>query len=272
MKRDYDLLVIDLDGTLLDDDSKVSDENLLAIHNAQKAGVEVAIASGRVSSSILRIMKQMGLDVMMSCYNGAMTREKPSSGWKVLREHSICADVAVDIVSLAKEKNIALNYYLDEVIYAEKNPAVREMLDFYSNHTKCEYKFVDDLHEFDGSEPTKLLMTDKPETQQIRQVEFAQMFKGRVKVLVSNPEYLEFLHLEATKGAGITDIALAHNIDISRTMAIGDANNDIEMLRAAGLGVAMRNGTRQAQGSANVITTATNNYSGVAEAINQYLL
>ena len=122
-----------------------------------------------------------------------------------------------------------------------------------------------------GKASTKLIVLAHPdEIPRVRR-ELAPHLNGLTTV-VSDPEYLEITASGVHKGAALLALAEHFDLDISECMAIGDADNDCQMLATAGLGVAMANASEATKAAADVVLDRNNNESGVAHAIETYLL
>ena len=98
------------------------------------------------------------------------------------------------------------------------------------------------------------------------------MFQTEYSMVRSSKIFLEFLHRGIEKGSALKSLASYLNVKMDETMAIGDAGNDISMIKAAGIGVAMKNAFPEVLEIADYITENDNNNSGVAEALNKFII
>jgi Cof subfamily protein (haloacid dehalogenase superfamily) len=143
--------------------------------------------------------------------------------------------------------------------------------DIYRRVSGIEGEAVGPLRDFLTNQPTKLVIVDEPENILKWQEYFREKYKGRLEVVVSKSNYLEFTNIEATKGNALKFLAVKHGIKREEIIAIGDSYNDIHMLKYAGLGVAMGNASEVVKSQADYITY-TNNDDGVAHAVERFIM
>jgi hypothetical protein len=272
MKR-IRLIALDLDGTLLDDRKQLPAENREALQEADRRGILVSIASGRMVSSIEPIERQLGIDCLLIAYNGAMVMGQSRKGRPVLVHRPIPAEIAEFFIRFSREQDYLLNYYHEDRLYAEAGPQSRPFMELYSSRTGAAYNLVDSLEKaFAGVCPTKLmLLTERRERDRLHE-DLGSRFAGRAFITKSEPEYLEIMAAGVDKGSAFSLIANHYGIPADEIMAVGDAENDVGMLQAAGLGVALANSAPDARAAADVITERTNNQAGVAEAVRRWAL
>jgi len=272
MKR-IRLIAVDLDGTLLDDEKQVPAENREALQAVERRGILISIASGRMTTTIETIEARLGVDCILIAYNGAKVLGRKREGRPLIVHRPIPADVAAFFMRFAKANGYLLNLYHEDRLYAEDGPQRRPFIEIYRTRTGAEYNIVNDLEQdFSGVCPTKLiLLTHQAERDRLHD-ELRPMLEGRAFITKSEPEYLEIMAAGVDKGSALPLIAERFGIPADEIMAIGDAENDIGMLEAAGLGVALANASPRVRAAADGITVRTNNEAGVAEAITRWLL
>jgi len=267
-KRRIGLIALDLDGTLLNSQGEVSPADAQALRGFHEAGGMVVLASGRLTASIRPWYDRLGIDGPVISYNGGMARDSVAKG--------SYADALIDY---ADRHHYHLNYYLDEVLYAKSDPLLRPYADIYARQTGSAFHFVRDLERFRGCEPTKIILITDPsvpgEHNLRRRNEQYQVWlekwQGQVTIMCTNPEYLEFMHIEANKGAALEAIAAAYGIPREQTAAFGDGDNDAPMLRSAGLGIAVANASQACLEAADVVLRQTNDESPVSHAFESIL-
>ncbi len=259
------LVAIDLDGTLIHS-SHLPPENLAALRAAQSQGVTIVISTGRPYGSADAAVSQLGLgDTPIIAYNGAVIR-MPNGG-EVLFEAPVVPDLAAEIVALSVERRLHLHYYLAEVMYV---PKVSKCSLIYYQRTGVVPVPVGDLRKFDGESPTKLLVCEEPEIIERLLPETQELYGDKLYVTRSMPEYLEFLSLDASKGKALQWLAEHYGLDISETMGIGDQLNDLPLVKAAGIGVAMPGADERLLAAADYV--ASNPEIGVAEALHRFVI
>ena len=263
------LFVTDLDGTILFDRGTEgafsTSETRQALQALQASGVTVCLASGRMHESMVLIAQEMGLKGPIVSYNGAMIRDE--SG-ELIHHSPLAADIADQVLQMALKRNIALNYYLDGKIYARR---FQPWWDLYQGRTASPMVAVDDLGVYAGSSPTKLLMISDPQNIKNLHAELAPRFEGRANVIITNDEYLEFMAHDVNKGAALRQLAQYLNIPLSDTIAAGDGYNDLEMIEAAGYGVAVSSGREAVRHAADTVVASPQD-SGLAHFIFKQLI
>ena len=270
MKR-IRLIALDIDGTLLDDDKKIPPENLKALREARDAGIQVAISSGRMIPSIEPVEEQLAIDTVIICYNGGKIVGSRAQGRPVIQHRPVPADVAEHFIEFATGNGYLLNFYHEDRLYADAASAVRRLMDIYSGRTGSRYHLVD-LAGYRGLEPTKMILLADPEERDRFYQRFAAEFDGRASISRSDPEYLEIMAPGVTKGSALPALAAHFGFTTEEILAVGDADNDNEMLEVAGIGVAVANARRSTRERADAVTQRTNNEGGLAEAVYRFAL
>ena len=259
---DIKLVAIDLDGTLLDNDRKISPRAKEAIRNVRKRGVEVTLATGRMFYSALPYAQELGLSLPLITYQGALV--KVSGTGEVLFERCVEADLARQVVEIARGYGLTVNFYYDDYVLVDK---LNSQTEAYSRMFNARFKEVGDLREFSHLSPIKLLIIDYDEKNLNKlEKECHGIFGEALHITKSMPEFLEFLHPEATKAAGVDAVAGSMGISSREVMAVGDSWNDMEMLEYAGLAVVMGNAREEIKAKADFVTHS-NEDNGVAEAL-----
>lgn len=260
------LVAIDLDDTLLDRRTSVSPRAVAAIRQAVAQGVTVTVATGRMYASALPYARQLGLDVPLITYNGALV--KASLSGEVLYHRTIERDLAVAIMELFRSRNWYIQSYVDDVLYVKE---VNDQTRAYEETVKMKAVSMGESFYTKALPPTKLLALARPEEIQERYQTVRRHFGDRLYVALSKPTYLEMTHPAVNKGVALSYLAQKLGIDRREVMAIGDSQNDLDMIEFAGWGVAMGNATDLVKSKADAVTAA-NDADGVAEAIERYIL
>lgn len=262
----YRMVAIDLDDSLLDDQLTISRENLQAIRYTMEAGVIVTIATGRMFKSALPYVQQLGIDVPVITYQGALVVNALSR--KVLLHYPVPLQLSREIIRESKKNNIHLQVYIDDEYYFEQH---NKYSDLYYRISGIPGKAVGSLEDFLVQEPTKVIMIDEPENILKWMERYKEKFDGRLQVAISKAHYLEFTNIEATKGNAVRYLAEMYGIEPHEVIAIGDSFNDIPMITYAGLGVAMGNAPEIVKSHADYVTYS-NNENGVAHVLEKFVL
>ena len=262
------LIASDLDGTLLDSSGGAPEKNLRAIAEAMKAGAVFTISTGRMYNSAAEFARLLGLgNTPVICYNGAMIRSEAGDTPMHLK---LDLGVAREMLAIFKERGLYVQSYIDDQLY------VKDTEDFnyvnYEKHFGISGKPLgDDIFE-PKTAPTKLLVkTEGFEASRELMREFSEKFAGRAYVTSSNVNFVEMMNPGADKGKCLRKLADVLGVAMENVMALGDGDNDVEMLEAAGLGIAMGNARDETKAVAQDIAPS-NDECGVAWAIEKYVL
>ncbi|MHB8170244.1 MAG: Cof-type HAD-IIB family hydrolase [Thermincolia bacterium] len=262
----YKLIAIDMDDTLLDSKTRISPRVSAAIKQAREKGVMVTLATGRMFSSALPFAQELELDLPLITYQGALVKNSLSG--EVLYYRPVPADIARDLVQVARQWGIHVNIYINDILYMENLSAEGQA---YSDLARIEPVIVADLLELLQDEPTKVLMIATEETLDKLAEELQPRFAGRIHITKSKPYYLEFIHPLATKGFALEHLANYYRMEREEVMAIGDSYNDLDMIEFAGLGVVMGNAREEIKAIADYIAP-DNDSDGVAQVIEDLVL
>lgn len=259
------LITIDIDGTLLTPNRKLAMSTIDAITAAKNSGVKVVLCSGRPLAGVhpyLEMLGLMGDDQYVITHNGAAIQ---TTTGRSLVGHSLSLNDAQRLASLADQGNIHYHLITPKSLYTPNRPAsaysIREshlvnLPITYADATAVPadedvltFCFIDETDVVDRFEPTL------PPA-------LAQQFY----VVRTDPHFIEVLNQHVSKAHALLELTTRLALQPDETMAIGDGANDVPMLQAAGIGVAMGNATPAVQAAADQVT-ASNAEDGVATAI-----
>lgn len=263
------LIAFDLDGTILNRHSAISEKDRLTLRTLNRGGKLIVIASGRMTESIRNFSKALGIDTPVVAYNGAMVRDSFKRGNRMLRHIPLHPKYGDYLIDYCAGNNYRLNYYLDDTLYSDNKPYLRMYSRLYTNQTKSKYRFIPDLKCFKGKNPTKLIIITSPKERDRLYGIFHTKFGDEINVVRTNPEYLEFMDKKADKGSGLRAVARAYGIKRSEILAFGDADNDLEMLEYAGTGVAVANANSRVKAVADHVSGTDNNHNPITETIRE---
>jgi Cof subfamily protein (haloacid dehalogenase superfamily) len=266
------LIALDLDGTLLRSDKTIGRRTIEALHAAHKKGVEIVLASGRMTPAMEKTVDLLGLDVFLVSYNGAVISAPRSDTRKKLFHTPLPADVARDVYTFARAHKYQVNFYHEDVILTEDAPHLRPWVELYRTRNGSPFRFVDSLEKYLHHSPTKLLLVTEPETRNRLLKEMAPAFGQRSCMVCSDPEFLEFLSIDVCKGRGVARLAELRGIPLTSVMGVGDGDNDLTMVRMSGWGVAVGNAGPQCRAAARVSTKNDHDNDAVAEAVERWVL
>lgn len=262
------LVATDMDDTLLRDDWTISERTVQTIQQARQQGIYVTIATGRMPSSVRPYARQLGIDVPVITYNGAMVQEALSE--KVIYRKVIPVETVQDIINWLLPQDIDFHVYLKDQVFVEK------MSDWSIRYEQATRVPIIETNlrellslEKEGFE--KILLFGEPEVLRGWEEKIDLRYEGKVRTTQSKSYFLELIHPEVNKGAALASLAERLGVKQEEVLAVGDSLNDLEMIRYAGLGVAMGNGRQEVKEAADVVTSS-NQEDGVAQAIEKYAL
>lgn len=264
----YKMIAMDLDDTLLDQQLCISETDRMAIELAQKIGVKVVLATGRMYRATLPYVAELGLDTPAISYQGALVK-KPDTG-EILLHRPVPMAMAIKIIRELKPYGYHINLYMgDELIIARESPESR----LYTSISGVEAAEVGDLEDFlikKQFDPTKVLVVAREEQLDEISPGLKLLFGENLHITKSKPHFLEFSHPRATKGHALAVVAGYYGITRDEIIAVGDSYNDLEMLAYAGLGVVVANARDEIKAKADYVTGA-NTDGGVAGVIRRFI-
>lgn len=264
------LIALDLDGTLLTDDKKISSNTKKVIHEAREQGHIVMIATGRPFRSSEMYYNELLLDTPIVNFNGAFVHHPKNHSWGIY--HSPLE------ISIVKEIVEALNSFTFHNIIAE----VKDDIYLHYHDEKLMEIFLKlggrpnfttgDLREFLTDSPTSMLIhTDEEHLKQIRN----HLNEVHAEVVDHRSwaapwHIVEVVKSGLNKAVGVKHACDYYQIPWERVIAFGDEDNDLELLEFAGKGIAMKNGIDKVKNIANEVTLS-NEEDGVAVYLNEVL-
>jgi Cof subfamily protein (haloacid dehalogenase superfamily) len=265
-----DLIAIDLDDTLLRADLRISDGNKRALARAAAMGIRVILASGRNVHSMRAYAEELGLlgpgDYMI-CSNGAEILHSASG--RVLDERRLDPPLCREIARAIDERGFPWQVYEEGIIHlSEANSWALED----SRLTGQPGILIEDREEFFSRGLLKFVVPGDASRIKALLPELGALFAGRAAVLTSKPYFLEVQAPGADKGAALERLAGMLGLPMSGAMAIGDAMNDLGMVRAAGYGCAPANASPEVKAAARYVSERTNEEDAVADLVERLAL
>jgi Cof subfamily protein (haloacid dehalogenase superfamily) len=265
-----DLIAIDLDDTLLRADLTISDRNKRTLAEATSQGIRVVLASGRNVHSMRAYAEELGLvgpgDYMI-CSNGAEILH--SASCRILDERRLDPGLCREIAQAIEERGFPWQIYEEGIIHVSKSNAWA-LED--SRLTGQPVILVEDREEFFARGLTKFVVPGEPALIVGLLDDLKRLFRDRAIVLTSKPYFLEVLSPGADKGSALERLAGMLGLPLSSAMAVGDAMNDLGMVRAAGLGCAPANAVPEVKAAARYVSERTNEEDAVADLVERLAL
>ncbi|SBO17552.1 Cof-type HAD-IIB family hydrolase [Carnobacterium divergens] len=265
------LVAIDIDGTLLTSDHRLTQNVCEAIQLAKNNGVTIVLCTGRPLVGITPYLEKLGLldsTTIAITQNGALVQETQSK--KVLNHLTLTVDQVKRIYQFSNNQNAQLTFFDEsEMYHTALKPSQLVVDDAKLLHTHLTYLDVDKLTP-DTLVTKGMFLGDPTEMDTVIQ-ELPASFKDDFYMVRSVPYNFEFLNKQASKGKALQSLAESLQLQVDEVMAIGDAENDRSMLEYAGHAVVMENGTEEMKALATFITKS-NDEDGVAYAIHELIL
>lgn len=257
------LIAIDLDGTLFDDSLTIHPRIPPAIRRLQDAGHVVTLATGRMYQATRPFGNMLDISAPLICYQGALIQKNGT----VIAHQTVPLDVAREAVRFSEEQHLHLNVYRNDRLYVARRTPEAE---FYSELSNVVFEEVGDLNAVLEAEPTKLVfISEEPDTRYWLEMA-RERWSRRAQVVQSHARFVELTNQNASKGHALLTLAETYDIPRERTFAVGDNLNDISMVEAAAVGVAMGNAAPEVKDIADW-TVPTVAEAGLAVALERFL-
>lgn len=273
------LIALDLDGTLFDPDCKITEGNKIALRKAMAKGVTIVISTGRPYIGMpLADLTELGINYAITV-NGAGIYRVPEK--ECLYEECLDAQMVAEIAKAMQPLHLYFDMFVEGngIGYGAKQHLIDElaMAESTKTYIKTHRTFVPDCYQYmlDTHAKVQKMTLDfikAPDGSLIdydKAQEILQRFDG-ITVVSGGVNNLEITRAGVTKGKSLSKLAEILGIDQRQTMAIGDSENDIDILKSAHLGIAMANAEEGAKAVADAIT-GSNTEDGVAMAIYKYI-
>ncbi|WP_010632003.1 sugar-phosphatase [Sporolactobacillus vineae] len=265
------LIALDLDGTLLNNEKRISAATRKVLIQAQEKGVKIVLCSGRPIAGIKTYLDFLGLNEHGNyaiTYNGGLV-QKTDSG-EVLSEKILTRRDIQNLYALSRKLSVPMNFIDRNYVYCPLPPEGRPSL----------YGTVMNSLPFIGATIDRLpgdlkinkvvYCTDQDYLDSAIQ-KIPESYSKKYSLLKSRPILFEIMNKEVDKGKGLQALGAYLNIKPDEMMTCGDQENDLAMIRLAGLGVAMGNAIPEVKDIAQFVTK-TNAEDGVAYAVKKFVL
>lgn len=252
------LFAIDMDGTLLNTNSDISEKNIEAIKELNKAGIKTVLTSGRVSSSVDYFNEKIGIDNPMVANNGAVIKLSKD---EVLATHPLDDDELINLLDFCDKNEFSFNFYDSNTFYT--NRLIIERL----NHLKIDsnYGMNYQCDIYVSSNPYKELKRRKhmankmlisgldshPYGQEKAVKIIEDRFLDELYVTSSGFGFIEIMHKNVDKWSSILELAEFLGINSNEIAAIGDSYNDLPMIENSEISFAMGNANKSVKNAAS---------------------
>ncbi|OEH91380.1 Cof-type HAD-IIB family hydrolase [Bacillus solimangrovi] len=276
-------IALDMDGTLVNSELTIHDENAKAIKLAQDEGIEVLIVTGRSYAEAKDVLQSAGIVCPIICVNGSEIRDETG---KIIEKVGLDVEKFQQVRQILTEENVYFEVYSDQGTYtSDFDKALTVMVDIYlSAGGVQEYEQLlkgakarfengkvalidnfDELLEKDNITFYKLLAFSFDEEQLTRARERVKAVDN-LAVSASGKENIEITSVHAQKGIALEKFTVTRGLKLEHTMAVGDNYNDVSMFEKVGYAVGMGNAPDEVKSMCDA-TTLKNDEHGVAKAI-----
>ena len=268
-KINYRVIVSDFDGTLVNDDGTICEENKRAIARYVEGGGSFAISTGRLHYGILDRARELGLKGLVACCQGALIVDIESG--KPVQDHMIPHETTLAICKKMEELGVCYQVYDFENYYANNTS---DGLRFYEKMVRKNAICITDkpLSEYVKEKKMGtykvLAMVDPKDNERLYQEIDKTCFKG-CALTKSAPYLIEVINAKSSKGTAVEFLANYYGVPLEKTIAVGDQWNDLPMIEKAGLGIAVQNADQKLKERA-VVCSLTNEQGAIAEVIEKY--
>ncbi|KAA8432830.1 HAD family phosphatase [Weissella paramesenteroides] len=273
----YKMLVSDLDETFLNDDGTIHEENVQTVKKAAAQGFKFVPNTGRSFESVQKMLKQLDLydqvGQFVISFNGSAIVENKDNQIIATQDMPLTMAKQIFKAGLINEAVDVHIYTIDKLFIYNVSDSDRQYL-ATRGVAYVELK-TPDLSFLNRQQPIMKVIFEHSDMQVRHQIYDAVIDSvgiDQVEATYSSDRYVEFNLKGVDKGTA--SLLLGEKLGIKRDeiMAIGDNNNDLKMIKAAGLGISVANGITAVKEMADIVTTRTNNQGAIAEVLNQFVL
>jgi Cof subfamily protein (haloacid dehalogenase superfamily) len=266
----YEMLVLDIDGTLTNSKKEISDVTRNAILEIQNRGHHVVLASGRPTPGILPVAKELKMDEFggfILSFNGARVIHCKTN--EVIFQKTIPTELILPIYQAAVEANVGIVTYDDSCIITSSE--IDEYIEKESKINHMPIKKVDNFASYIDFPINKCLMTGEPTYLAEVETKMKQQFGDQLSIYRSEPFFLEIMPMNIDKANSLEKLLDYLHMSKEQMISCGDGYNDLTMIQYAGKGVAMGNAQKEVLEAADYITLS-NDEDGVAHVIDKFIL
>jgi Cof subfamily protein (haloacid dehalogenase superfamily) len=245
-----DLVASDLDGTLLSPAREFAELTVAGVAALAEAGVPFVIVTGRMARSARPMAARLGLTRgPVVCYQGAMIVDLASG--EMLYHRPLEPDAAAEVIQAMRELRRHVNVFIDDELYVESDD---EWAQRYAQYAEVDINAVPDLVKaVQQRAPTKIVITTGVDDVAALLPQLQERWGDHLYVTRSQPEYIEVCHGAVSKSGALERLRVELDVRRERTVACGDGQNDVDMLRWAALGVAVAEATAEVRAAADLV-------------------
>ncbi len=258
---------IDLDGTLLNSQHEISQENFKVLQYLQEQGHSIIINTGRAFEDVIKFEALQKIETPIICINGTVLYSKTRD---VLYEASLPTSIYKDLFPIVKEIGLWIMVYTNQGGFPCRNPVIQDKSDEEIERIFHNYDY-NQMFEKENLKIHKVMAVSRKD--QLEKIDLAKRAiegKFEISMASSHPHNVEFTSIEANKGTALLRYQQLVNLHFDEIFAFGDGGNDLAQFKVATTSVAMGNAPFNIQQEADIITK-TNDEDGFAYAVRQLL-
>ncbi len=268
------VLFLDLDGTLLNDEKEITAGNRAALQKALDLGHRVVITTGRPLASAKIQNEKLGLTgdgCYIIAFNGGVIYDCGKGA--PIYENYLTKETALKALGLCKQVGVHAQGYDATHVLVEPDHD-KEAVEYYRSTTGTVFRQVSSFQEELGEKVPKVLaisLTDRAVLERAEKLLKSEL-SAETDCLYSSNHYMEIVAKGLNKGTAILRLCDLLGVPVADSIAVGDQENDLLMIKTAGLGVAMANAIDRVKEQAGYVTIRDNNHDGIAEVVEKFLL
>lgn len=267
-KNYYSFAVSDFDGTLLKSDGTVDEQTIKIINAFKQRGGIFAICTGRMSTSIIPLCKQMGLNGYVITFNGAEICDI-ESGKKIFSSH-VSNNACIKLLKYAEKNGYKIQVYPNDILTVDKT-----CLNYEKYANKCRVPLCEaneklsELFKRNGYDSAKVLFYTDSKRKEKMLFEINELLENKFQVVNSNSEHIDVMAKDVSKGKTLLRLCDIIGIKTEKVICFGDELNDLSMLQLAGLSIAVDNANPKLKEFCKLITLS-NDQGGVGATLKEY--
>lgn len=270
MSAKYKALALDIDGTLTSYDQRITPATHTALIRMQRQGVVLILASGRSTYGILQVARELKMEeyggYVLSYNGGKITSCRDGS---ILARHTIDLNLIPRLYDIADRNSLAIFTYLSQEILTE-TPNHPLIIEDSRLNRGMPIKVTTDFVEGVTRPPFKVVMCGDTDGIARAQLMLEKELGGQVTLFTANKSLIEICPMNVDKGRSLGYLLPEIGLSMRELIAVGDTQNDIQMIQRAGLGVAMANATEAVKQCADYVTKS-NQEDGIEHLLQKFI-
>ncbi|MVO98546.1 Cof-type HAD-IIB family hydrolase [Paenibacillus lutrae] len=263
----YQLIALDVDGTLLSDDYVLTERTRNAVRAVHEQGGRIVLCTGRGPASAIPVLDELGLEGIVITHNGGATVRTP--GLELLHQYAFPVAQIAEMIDYCRKHSVHFDVCAPFDMYVESWSEVEQAM--YKKFFVTPH-LVEDVTALEVSLVKFTLYSADPAVMDAVEKDWSLTgLYGELRMIRSGEHFIDVMHEQATKGNALRRLCAQLQVHPEHVLAIGNYYNDLEMLSFAGLGIAMANSPAGVLEQADD-STASNNEDGVAEALEKHIL